>query len=86
MLVRYNATGHYLLTQDLEVRDIESDLVEREIDFIDLGEMTEERGLLQRVKTLAEVVFNNVQNGILEPSQLDNRSYNQVMEDIKGVR
>ena len=69
MLVRYNATGHYLLTQDLEVRDN---------DFIDLGEMTEERGLLQRVETLAEVVFNNVQNGILEPSQLDNRS-----EDIK---
>ena len=68
------------------MRDIESDLVEREIDFIDLGEMTEERGLLQRVETLAEVVFNNVQNGILEPSQLDNRSYNQVMEDIKGVK
>ena len=86
MLVRYNATGHYLLTQDLEVRDIESDLVERENDFIDLGEMTEKRGLLQRVETLAEVVFNNVQNGILEPSQLDNRSYNQVMEDIKGVK
>ena len=85
MLVRYNVSGNYLLTQDLEVRDIETDLVERENDFIDLGEMTEERGLLQRVETLAEVVFNNVQNGILEPAQLENRSESQVMTDIKGV-
>ena len=85
MMVRYNKTGTYLMMQDIEIREINSDLIEMENDFVDIGTLEEDRSITQRLEALAETVYKNLDSGSMRETQLQNRTESSALGDLNNL-
>ena len=58
------------MMQDLEIREINSDLIEMKNNFADIGTLEEDRSITQRLEALAETVYKNLDSESMRETQL----------------
>ena len=58
------------MMQDLEIREINSDLIEMKNNFVDIGTLEEDRSITQRLEALAETVYKNLDSESMRETQL----------------
>ena len=55
--------------------ETESEFVERENDFVDLGQRETEQSIVQRLESLSEIVYTRVNNEDMKSLQIQNIDY-----------